>query len=367
MRRRHTFYLSLGLLGYGMSACSAPPTPNTNSDVAQPTTRPPNPSLSQLAGGQEITIQGAGASFPQPLYQKWGTEFNKIYPNVRFNYQSVGSGAGIKQFIAGLVDVGASDIPILDRDMAKVGRGVLMLPLTGGALVLSYNLGNITNLYLSRASYINILAGRITRWNDPAISKDNPNLSLPDLDILLLHRSDESGTTEILTRHLSAISKEWRDSLGTGRTVTWRRGLGVRGSEGVVAEIQGNLGSIGYVEYGYAVQNKLSTATLENRAGRAVTPAVARQTSALSRIRLENNLVGIDPDPLGGDSYPIVAYTWLLVYRDYPTPNRGTVIQTFLRWALTQGQAFSPELGYIPLPENVVSQVQAAIDQIRVV
>jgi len=352
MRRRHTLYLSLGLLGWGITACHNSPSPES-SPLVQP------------AGAKDITIKGAGASFPARLYQKWAMEFNKIYPHILCQYQPVGSRAGITQFMAGLVDFGASDVPMLDREVAKVGRGALMLPMTAGAVVFAYNLGSITNLYLSRASYINIWLGKITRWNDPAILKDNPNLNLPDLEITLFYRSDDSGTTEILTRHLSAISKEWRNSLGTGRKVAWRRGTGVRGNEGISAEIQRRVGSIGFVEYSYALQNKLSIAKLQNRAGAMVTADMDSQIHALARISLKDNLVGIEPDPLGDDSYPIVAYTWLLVYRQYPTPAQGAGMKTFLQWALSTGQTFSSDLGYIPVPNNVIGQVSASIEQIQ--
>jgi phosphate ABC transporter, phosphate-binding protein len=319
-----------------------------------------------LAGGKEIVISGAGSSFPAPLYQKWALEFGKLHSNVRITYQPVGSTAGIKQFIAGTVDFGATDIPLTDSEIAKVGRGSLMLPLTGGSVVLAYNLPNVSSLRLSRATYINILSGKIRNWNDAAILADNPNVEFPNREISLVYRADPSSTTAALTRHLAAVSKEWRDSFGAGQMIKWRAGTGVAGSEAMSAQIQQNVGSLGYVEYGYALRNNLAMAQLQNRAGRFTPPNPDSQTNALARIRLPINLAGIEPDPLGDDSYPIVTYSWLLVYQIYPSAEKAKVIKAFVAWTLEQGQEFSPALGYPALSREAISQIQSAITQIRV-
>ena len=358
--RRRFIYLSAGAIVFCLSACAPPPTADNSTALSTPT-----PQASILAGGKEIIISGAGATFPAPLYQKWASEFGKLHSNVRITYQPIGSGAGIKQFIAGTVDFGATDIPLTDSEIAKVGRGALMLPLTGGSVVLAYNLPNVSNLRLSRATYINILSGKIRTWNDPAILADNPNLELPNLEISLVYRTDASGTTSTLTHHLSAVSKEWQETFGAGQSIKWRVGTGVVGNEAMVAQIQQNVGSLGYVEYGYAQRNNLAMAQLQNRAGRFTAPSPASQTNALSRIRLPANLAGIEPDPLGDDSYPIVTYSWLLVYRSYASAEKAEVIKAFVAWALAQGQEFSPSLGFSALPREAISQIQPAIAQIR--
>ncbi len=358
-------YLSYGVIGFAVSACTSDPPVSPTTDTSTSVVSPPAP-INILAGGKEIVISGAGATFPAPLYQKWAIEFGKLHSNVRITYQPVGSGAGIKQFIAGTVDFAATDISLTDSEIAKVGRGVLMLPLTGGSVVLAYNLPNVSNLRLSRATYINILSGKIRNWNDAAISADNPNVELPNLEISLIYRADASGTTSALTRHLSAVSKEWQNSFGAGQTIKWRLGTGVVGSEAVSAKIQQNVGSLGYVEYGYALRNNLAMALLQNRAGRFTAPTPASQTNALAQIRLPANFAGVDPDPVGDDSYPIVTYSWLLVYQTYASAEKAEVIKAFVEWALQQGQEFSPALGFSALPREVISQIQPAIAQIRV-
>jgi phosphate transport system substrate-binding protein len=363
LSRRQTFYLTIGALAAVASGCGT-----NSSTIISPTPSPSVPETNapkQLAGGQNLVIRGAGATFPAPLYQKWAVEFGRIHQNIRISYQSIGSGAGVKQFIAGVVDFAASDTPITNAESAKVGRGVLMIPVTGGSVVIAYNLPTVPNLKLSRATYVNMFAGKITRWNDPALREDNPDADLPNAEINLVHRSDGSGTTETFTRHLSAISKEWQSSFGAGKTINWRVGSGANGNEGVTAQLQQTVGTIGYVEYGFALQNKLSFAQLENRSGKIVSATPESQATALARIQLPDNFAGIDPDPLGDDSYPIVTYTWLLVYEQYPRAEQVEVLQAFLNWALTDGQQFSPSLGYAALPSSVVAVVSPAIARIR--
>jgi phosphate transport system substrate-binding protein len=341
----------------GLAACApqqqAPPT-TPGQQGAQPS-----------AGGQSASLTGAGASFPAPLYQRWFSEYNKQNPNVQVAYQSVGSGAGVEQFTQGTVDFGASDVAMTDEQIAKVNRGVVQLPMTAGSIVLAYNLPDVQGLRLSRQTYTNIFLGNITRWNDPAIAKDNPNVELPDQEITVVHRSDGSGTTGVFTEHLSAISPEWEQKVGSGKTVSWPRGIGAKGNEGVTAQIQQTQGSMGYIEYGYAKLQDIPVATLENQSGNFVEPSEETASNALGATELPENLVATLPDPEGENSYPIVTYTWILAYQQYPDANKGQALKDVLNWSLTEGQNLAPELGYIALPDNVVQKVKAAVETIK--
>lgn len=317
------------------------------------------------AGGESVSLTGAGASFPAPIYQRWFSEYNKQNPNIQVSYQSVGSGAGVEQFIQGTVDFGASDVAMKDDEITQVERGVAMLPMTAGSIVLAYNLPGVDQLRLSRQVYTDILLGKITQWNDPAIAELNPDADLPDSNITVVHRSDGSGTTGVFTQHLSAISPEWEQQVGSGKTVEWPAGLGAKGNEGVTAQILQTEGSLGYVEYGYAKQQDIPTATLENQAGEYVEPSVEAASNALGAATLPDNLRAFVTDPEGAESYPIVTYTWLLAYENYDDPNKLQAFKDVVNWSLTEGQAYSEELGYIPLPDNVVEQVQAKLDTIQ--
>lgn len=317
------------------------------------------------AGGQSVSLTGAGASFPAPLYQRWFAEYNKQNPNIKVTYQSVGSGAGVEQFTQKTVDFGASDVAMKDEEMAAVDRGVVLLPMTAGSIVLAYNLPDIEGLQLSRQVYTDILLGKITKWNDPAIASINPDLQLPDTDITVVHRSDGSGTTGVFTQHLAAISPEWEQQVGSGKTVEWPTGLGAKGNEGVTAQILQTEGSIGYIEYGYAKQQEIPTASLENQAGNYIAPSSESASQALSAATLPENLRAFVTDPEGEDSYPIVTYTWILAYENYDDPEKLNAFKEVINWSLTEGQAYAEELGYIPLPENVVTQVENALGTIQ--
>ena len=316
-------------------------------------------------GGQSVSLTGAGASFPAPLYQRWFSEYNKQNPNVKVSYQSVGSGAGVEQFTQGTVDFGASDVAMTDEEIAQVERGVAMLPMTAGSIVLAYNLPGVDELKLSRQVYTDILLGKITKWNDRAIADLNPDAQLPDSNITVVHRSDGSGTTGVFTKHLSAISPEWKEKVGEGKTVEWPKGVGAKGNEGVTAQILQTDGSVGYIEYGYAKQQDISTAALENKAGQYVAPSSESASNALSAATLPENLRAFVTDPEGENSYPIVTYTWLLAYENYDNPNKLQGLKDVANWSLTDGQDYAEELGYIPLPDNVVEKVQAKLDTIK--
>ena len=318
-----------------------------------------------LAGDESVSLTGAGASFPAPIYQRWFSEYNQQNPNVQVSYQSVGSGAGVEQFIQGTVDFGASDVAMKDEEIEQVERGVAMLPMTAGSIVLAYNLPNVEELRLSREVYTDILLGNITMWNDPAIADLNPDVDLPDSEITVVHRSDGSGTTGVFTKHLAAISPEWSEQVGEGKTVEWPVGVGAKGNEGVTAQILQTEGSLGYVEYGYAKQQDIPTATLENQSGNYVAPTSEAASNALGAATLPENLRAFVSDPEGEDSYPIVTYTWLLAYENYDDPQQLEALKDVINWSLTEGQSYADELGYIPLPENVVEKVQAKLDTIQ--
>ena len=317
-------------------------------------------------GGKSVSLAGAGASFPAPLYQRWFNEYNKENPNVKVSYQSVGSGAGVEQFTQGTVDFGASDVAMKDEEIAAVDRGVALLPMTAGSIVLAYNLPDVEELKLSRQVYVDILMGKISKWNDPAIAAINPDAELPDSEITVVYRSDGSGTTGVFTKHLEAVSPEWAEKVGSGKTVEWPTGVGAKGNEGVTAQIVQTEGSLGYIEYGYAKQQpNISTASLENKAGNYVSPSGDAAADALAAATLPENLRAFVTDPEGEESYPIVTYTWLLAYENYDDPEKLQAFKDVVNWSLTDGQAYAEELGYIPLPSNVVEQVQTKLDTIQ--
>lgn len=318
----------------------------------------------KLALAEPVALTGAGASFPAPIYQRWFQELSTQYPKLRVNYQSVGSGAGVEQFLQGTVDFGASDVAMNDEEIEQVDRGVLMLPMTAGSIVLAYNLDGVENLQLPREVYVDILLGNITNWNDPAIAAANEGVDLPDEKITVIHRSDGSGTTGVFTKHLSAISPEWQEKVGEGKTVEWPTGVGAKGNEGVTAQIQQTDGAIGYVEYGYAKQNKLNYAALENQSGNFVKPTDESASKTLEAVTLPENLRAFIADPEGEESYPIVSYTWLLAYKDYPEPETAKSLEATIEYMLNEGQEIAPELGYVKLPQNVREKVAEAADVI---
>lgn len=305
----------------------------------------------------EVSIVGAGASFPAPLYQRWTYEYNQLYPNVKIDYQSVGSGAGVQQFINGTVDFGASDVAMKDSEIAQVDRGVKLLPMTAGSIVFAYNVPGVSDLYLTRDVYVDIMLGKITKWNDPRIAEYNPVEALPDMDITVVVRSDGSGTTGVFTKHLSAISEEFASVVGEGKTVEWPVATAAKGNEGITATIMQSEGTIGYIEYGYAALNNIPMATIENKAGEFVAPSTDSAMSTLAQVKLPENLRAFITDPEGDLSYPITSYTWLLVYEDGYDEVTEDALEDFISWALTDGQEFAPELGYIPLPEVVAAKV----------
>ena len=318
-----------------------------------------------------ISISGAGATFPAPLYRKWITEYRKIHQSCNISYDAVGSGEGTKRFMAESVDFGASDSAMNDAQMAKVTRGVQLVPATAGAIVLAYNIPDLQGkLRLSRKAYTDIFLGEIRFWNDPRIKADNPGLDLPDLSIVTVVRSDSSGTTWAFTNHLSTISSRWRDAgPGTGKEIDFPgNAMFSRGNGGVATKIKYSWGSIGYVEYGYAKRAGLSMALIENKAGKFIEPGDTGPTQTLSNTHSEmpENLRLFLPDPEGETSYPIVTYSWILLYKTYGEREKWEQLKDFVLWGLTKGQTFGPEFGYAVLPEEVAASARKAVNAIQV-
>jgi phosphate transport system substrate-binding protein len=314
-----------------------------------------------LAAGTASTagtqLQGAGATFPAPLYQRWIAEYTKSNPNVQINYQAVGSGAGIKQFTQNLVAFGASDAAMKDDEIAAVKQGVVLIPATAGSVVLAYNLPGVTDLKLSREAYSGIFLGKITKWNDPAIAKTNSGVKLPDTAITVCSRSDGSGTTFVFTKHLSTINPEFKDQVGEGTSVTWPTGVAGKGNDGVTALVKQSPGAIGYVEYGYAKNNKLTFASLENKAGQFVTATTASGEATLATTKFPGDFLRAWPsDPDAKEAYPISTFTWILLYKKYENKEQGEAVKKFVEFGLSDGQKFAEELGYIPLPKEIVAK-----------
>ncbi len=318
-------------------------------------------SLAFVTPARAQQISGAGATFPAPLYQRWGVEFNKVQPGIQVNYQSVGSGAGVKNFIQGVVDFGASDAAMSDEEIAKVAAGAVMIPATAGEIVFAYNLPGVSGIKLTREVMAGIYLGKVKKWNDAAIVKANPDLKLPDMPIQVAYRSDGSGTTYVFTQHLSEISDEFDDEVGTDKSVTFPVGVGGKGNEGVTALIKQSPGTVGYVEYGYAKDNSLSMASLQNKCGNFIAPDIASARNTLSNVQLPENLRVWPVDPEGANDYPIVSFTWLLLYKKYPDAAKLKALKEFVTWGLTDGQSFSESLGYVPLPAPVVEKAKAAL------
>ena len=323
--------------------------------------------LSLVACGskeESVKLQGAGASFPAPLYLKWFKSYSGSKPNVQVDYQSVGSGSGVKSFIDRTVDFAASDAAMKPDEIAKVNPGVVLLPMTAGAIVLAHSLKDIPNLKLSRDAYVGIFSGKITKWNDPAIASANPDAKLPDAPINVVVRADSSGTTNVFTRHLSAVSKEFEQNVGINNMPNWPVGTRSKGNEGITASLMTTPGSIGYIEYGYAQSQKLPMAILQNKSGNYVAPTTASAAAALASGQMPADLIAWISDPEAKDAYPIVTYTWMLFYKKYDNQAKAKALRDLINYGLTDGQKESEALGYVPLPAEVVSKVKAAAETI---
>jgi phosphate transport system substrate-binding protein len=313
----------------------------------------------------QVSLTGAGATFPNPIYTKWFDAYNKK-TGVQINYQSIGSGGGIRQFTEGTVDFGASDGPMNDDQMQAVGGKVLHVPTVLGAVVLTYNLPALgdTKLKFDGATIAGIFQGKITKWNDKAIAALNPGVKLADSDIIVVHRSDGSGTSYIFTDFLSKISPEWKQAVGKATSVNWPTGLGGKGNEGVTQQVKQTEGAIGYVELIYALSNGLAYADVKNAAGKFVEPSLTSVSAAAASAKFETNTdfrVSITNAP-GDQAYPISSFTWLLVQTDIKDPAKGKALKDFLSWMITpEAQKMAEDLKYAPLPAAVVSLVQSRI------
>ncbi len=322
----------------------------------------------QIFSQKVVLINGAGATFPYPLYSKWFYEYAKIDKTVNFNYQSIGSGGGIRQIIAKTVDFGATDGIMTQEQEKLAGEEILHIPMTAGAVVLAYNIPNVNQqLNLTAEIISGIYLGKITKWNDVKIKKENPGIDLPDKKIVVARRSDGSGTTYIFTDYLCEISKEWKTKVGKGTSVNWPVGLGGKGNEGVAGIIKNTPYSIGYVEISYAIQNKLFYAKVKNKSGKYINPSVESITAAIeSKAKnMPKDFKVSLVDPEGENAYPISGFTWILVYKKQKDKVVAEKLIQFLKWAVTDGQKYCADLIYAPLSENLRKMVLDAINQIE--
>lgn len=313
------------------------------------------------------TINGAGATFPYPIYSKWFNDYNKLHPEVSINYQSIGSGGGIRQLLAGTVDFGATDGPMTDEQLASAKTRILHIPTVLGAVVPAYNIAGVKGeLKFTPQVLAGIFLGKITTWNDKLIADANPGVTLPADRIIVVHRSDGSGTSYVFTDYLSKVSPEWKASVGKGTSVKWPIGLGAKGNEGVAGLVRQMNGSIGYVELIYALQNNIAYGSVQNAAGGFVKANLASTTAAAASVKNmpADFRVSITNAP-GKEAYPIATFTWLLVPTKAKTPATNKMLVNFLTWMLDEGQKRAPELSYAQLPSDVVTKVRATLGQIQ--
>ncbi|MEO8194583.1 MAG: phosphate ABC transporter substrate-binding protein PstS [Gemmatimonadales bacterium] len=320
--------------------------------------------------GGSVDLTGAGATFPYPLYSKWFADYAAL-TGVKINYQSIGSGGGIRQLSEGTVDFGASDSPMKDEEIAKAKGPVMHFPTVLGAVAVTYNLPELSApLLLSGAVLADVFAGRITKWNDPKLASLNPGAKLPGSDILVVHRSDGSGTTFVFTDYLASVSPAWASGPGRGKEVSWPVGLGGKGNDGVAGQVKQTPGAVGYVELAYAKQNNLRYASIRNAAGKFVAPAPAGMTAAAAGVA-EKLPANTDyrlsiVNAAGPDAYPISSFTWILVYEEQAESVKGRKLRDFLRWALTEGEKQATALDYAPLPASMATRLTTRVDSIKV-
>jgi phosphate transport system substrate-binding protein len=339
-------------------------------------------SATGCAPSDTVTIQGCGATFPAPLYQRWFLEYYLADENVRVNYQAIGSGAGIQQFTEGLVHFGASDEALKESKLQEIAKKlserdgrpveVIQVPMTGGSVAICYNVPGDPQLKLSRKVYIDMLLGEIKYWDDPAIRELNPGAKLPHLEMTFIRRAESSGTTYVFTNHLNHIDPRWtkeHKGPGVGKSVLWPVGIGGKGSSGVSALVEQTPGAFGYVEAGYGELTGLSMAALENHAGRFVMPTAEAAGSALSEAKFNKVLAAEVPDPKGADAYPIVSLTWIVCRTHYKDPRVAARLKDVLTYCLStetgKGQSLSSDLGYVPLSDEAIMKAQKAVNQIQ--
>lgn len=319
-----------------------------------------SPLLTAIA--QAETLNGAGATFPAPLYERYAREVRKKHPELKVNYQAIGSGGGIRQTIAGTVDFGASDAAMKDDEIAKVKNGVILVPTAGGAVSVVYNLPGVNRLRLSRKTLPDIFSGKITNWDDQQIKADNPGVNLPNQPIKFAVRADGSGTTFIFTNHLSSINPYFKGRIGANTAPKWTlpNALKGKGNPGVAALVARTPGAIGYVEYDYATKNNLRSAEVQNRKGEFVAPSLASANAALSTVTFPANYRVFVGDP--GQGYPIVGLTWMMIYQKYSSPSKADAIKKWINWVLKDGQQFNDDLNYTKIPQDVVNRVLQTVN-----
>lgn len=323
-----------------------------------------------------VLLRGAGATFPSVLYMRWFDAYQKQHPDAVITYQAVGSGEGVRRFVGSgvdsddQIDFGASDAAMRDEDIARTPAGALLIPMTAGSVALAYDLpGFEGDLRLSRKAYAGIFLGQVKNWNDPLIQQTNPGVKLPNLTITTVVRADSSGTTFAFTKHLDAISGQWRSQFGPATVVNWPgNAMRAKGNEGVAARIKQSSGSIGYVGYEFARKAELKVALLENKEGKFVPPLAANSNAALATAELPENLRAYVPDPAGAESYPIVTLTWILLHQTYPDAAKTKALHDLFAWTLSDGsQKMALDLGYVPLPETVAHKALAALDNLKTI
>lgn len=320
-------------------------------------------SLALLA--QSGTLTGAGSTFVNPLMSKWSKEYHTLHPNIQINYQSIGSGGGRQQFLAKTVAFGASDAPLTDEQITQAGgaSNVVEVPVTQGSVVIAYNLPGVSKqLRFSPETISGMYLGSIKLWNDPKIAADNPGVSLPTKPVLVVHRSEGSGTTDIFTDYLSKVSAEWKSKVGRGSSVQWPAGIGGQGNEGVANQVKNTAGGVGYIELAFARGNKISYGSVKNRAGNYIDPDPKNVTNAAASLtEIPSDLRFSITDQAGAQAYPIAGTTWVLLYTSQADAEQGKLVAAFIHWAITDGQKYATELDYAVLAKNLVQKADAAL------
>jgi phosphate transport system substrate-binding protein len=376
VRVRHTpamiaaVCMVVAIMGMILVGCGSTTTTTTAAPVSSDTTAAVTSSSDTTVAALKAALNGAGATFPEPLYVEWAGEFGaSVQPGVTINYQGVGSGGGIQQFTAMTVDFGASDAPMKDEEIAAAeaasGAKVLHIPTVLGAVVAAYNVDGVTELKLDSDTLAAIFLGTVKKWNDPKITALNPGVTLPDTAIQVVHRSDSSGTTNIFTSYLTAVSPEWASKVGKGKEVKWPVGVGGQGNSGVAAVIQQQKGSVGYVELSYALENKFTMASLKNKSGNFIVPSLESTKAALEGAEIPGDLRFSVANSPGAQAYPIVGATWILAYDVMKDAAKADALKAFLTWALTDGTSIAEELNYAPLNANLQALALAKVDMIH--
>jgi phosphate transport system substrate-binding protein len=313
-----------------------------------------------------VLLNAAGATFPYPIYSKWFDVYHNLHPNVQINYQSIGSGGGIRQLQAGTVDFGASDGPMTDEQLSQSKVKILHFPTVLGAVVPTYNIPGVSGeLNFTQQAIAGIYLGKITKWNDPEIVKANSGVKLPNDDIVVVHRSDGSGTSFIFTDYLSSISSEWKGKVGKGTSVNWPLGLGGKGNEGVSGLLKQSPGSIGYVELAYAKENNLTYAYMQNKSGDFIEPNIDSTSQAAVGVNVPADFRFSIVNSANPQAYPIAGMTWLLIYKQMDDRVKAKAIVDFIKWAITDGQKLTADLDYAPLPSDLVDMIQKKLDQVK--